>query len=302
MTTATRQAPFFSVIVPTYNRAEKVVLAVNSILGQTFRDYEVIMVDDGSTDNTQGLMAELVKENPAIRYFYKKNEERSIARNFGIQHAFGKYVTFLDSDDVIYNNHLSTAYELLKRNAFPEIGHLGYELIDESGNVILKRNNFDASFKEQLIHENIAHANAIFIRRDIATAINFIPSPAAIVSEDWYVWLRLAARYPFYFDNTITSAVVHHRNRSLLNIDPDKLIASTDTIVDYLKRDEAFLKAYKSKVAYHLSNHYTFLTLILALSKNRRLSTLKYLAKAIRYDAQVVFRRRFLATIKHWLW
>ncbi|WP_276373180.1 glycosyltransferase family A protein [Chryseolinea sp. H1M3-3] len=292
-------APFFSIVVPTYNRAVRLLEAIKTILAQQYSSYEIIVVDDGSTDNTKLVISEMSEKIPSIRYFFKDNQERSIARNYGIMQARGKYVGFLDSDDVLYPNHLKVAYELLQRNSFPEVGHLGYEFVDEQGARILVRNTFDNSFKEKLIDENIIHGNAIFIRRDIATEINFIPSSSAILSEDWYVWLRLAARYPFYFDNTVTSAVVQHEARSLMNINPDKLIASTDTIVAYLKKDLPFLRAYKHKIAYHFANHYTFLTLILSLTKERRFDTIKYLLRAIRYDPTVILRKRFLASVKH---
>ncbi|MDH4088851.1 MAG: glycosyltransferase [Cyclobacteriaceae bacterium] len=292
--------PFFSIIIPTYNRAKYLPMAVHSLLVQDFRAFEIIVVDDGSTDETHAMIADLARKHPCIKYHFKNNEERSIARNYGILHATGQYIGFLDSDDKVYPNHLQVAHGLLERNDFPEVGHLGFESVSISGKKISISNQFDETYKEKLIHENITHGNAIFIRGDIARKINFIPSPSAILSEDWYLWLRLASRYPFYFDNTVTSSVVHHDARSLLNIDPDKLIASTNTIVRYLKRDKPFTTEYRHKTGYHYANHYTFLTLILALTKSRRLDTVKYLIRAIWYDPTVIIRRRFLASVKHW--
>jgi glycosyltransferase involved in cell wall biosynthesis len=292
--------PFFSIIIPTYNRSGHLNKAVTSIFAQSRIDFEVIVVDDGSTDNTKAIMLDYQRKDQRIRYFFKVNEERSIARNYGISKSLGKYVCFLDSDDILYSNHFEVAYDLLKRNSFPEVGHLGFKLVDELHNVISVRDNLDESFKSKLIYENILHGNAIFVRRDIANEINFIPSPFAILSEDWYLWLRLAARYPFCFDNTITSAVVQHDERSLMKIDPDKLIASTNIIVEYLKRDKPFLKEYKGKTSSHFANHYTFLSLILALTKSRRYDTIKYLMTSVGYDPMVIFRKRFLASIKHW--
>jgi glycosyltransferase involved in cell wall biosynthesis len=294
-----KKPPFFSIIIPTYNRAPFVSIAIRSILVQEFTDYEIIVVDDGSTDQTREVVEELMDGKTVIKYYFKINEERSIARNYGIERASGTYIGFLDSDDIQYHNHLTVAFELLKQNAFPEVGNLGYEFKDAAGKVLIVRNNFNESFRDELIHENKLHGNAIFIRRDIAEKVNFIPSSLAIVSEDWYVWLRLAARYPFHFNNTVTSAVIQHEGRSLRNINPDKLIASTNIIVEYLKKDIQFLKEYKDKVSYHFANHYTFLALILALTKSRRRETIGYLIKAIRYDPGVVLRKRFLASIKH---
>ena len=150
-----------------------------------------------------------------------------------------------------------------------------------------------------MIYENILHCNAIFIRGDVAKEINFIPSASANISEDWYLWLRLASRFKFYFDNTVTSAVIQHKQRSLMNIDPDKLVASTHIVVKYLKMDIPFLKKYKDKIGYHFANHFTFLALTLSLTRPRRWDTFKYLLKAIEYDPTVIFRKRFLASVKH---
>ena len=180
--------PFFSIVIPTYNRAEKLVKAVNSILEQEFFRYEIIVVDDGSTDSTQDMVADLINRDNRIKYFFKENEERSIARNYGIMRASGKYVSFLDSDDFLYKNHLTVAHALLEMNAFPEVGHLGFKLVNELGDSILVRSDFDDSFKSRLIVENIFSINSIFIRRDIVTEVNFIPSPLATISEDWYLY------------------------------------------------------------------------------------------------------------------
>jgi len=253
--TSPEERPFFSIIVPAYNRATYLPSTLQSILNQKFPNFEVIVVDDGSTDNTKEIVKRAAEMDSRIHYFFKENEERSIARNFGIMKSSGIYVGFLDSDDILYPNHLTVAHELVMKNNFPEVGLLGSELIDASGQSILIRNYFNDSFTKDLIYENKILSNAILIRRDIAIKINFIPSRDAILSEDWYLWLRLAARYQFYFDNMVTSAAVHHRERSLENINPDSLIASTNIIVEYLKKDAAFLNAYRGKVNHHFANH-----------------------------------------------
>lgn len=88
---------FVSVIIPTYNRAYCVVEAIESVLGQTFQDFELIVVDDGSTDATAEVLAPYVDR---IRYIYQKNAGVSAARNTGIRAARGQWIAFLDSDDV----------------------------------------------------------------------------------------------------------------------------------------------------------------------------------------------------------
>jgi glycosyltransferase involved in cell wall biosynthesis len=294
-----QRQPFFSIVVPTYNRKKFLPIALNSLLLQRFSDFEIIVVDDGSSDGTKDAISSMISSDPRIKYYYKENEERSIARNFGISLAKGKYIGFLDSDDRVYPNHLEVAHKLLLRNSFPPIGHLGYEIVDEKHETILIRNNLDERIKEKLIEENVLHGNAIFVRREVANEFKFIHSRYAIVSEDWYVWLRLVVRYNICVDNTVTSTVFHHKSRSLLNINPELLVTSTEILIEHLKMDDLFCSAYRDRIGYHFSNHYTLLTLILALSKRQKGKTIKYLCKALSYDFRVVFRRRFLASIKH---
>jgi glycosyltransferase involved in cell wall biosynthesis len=290
-------APFFSIVIPTFNRADRIILAVNSVLQQTFEDFEAIIVDDGSTDETEKIVKEI--SDHRIRYFKKENEERSIARNFGISNAKGKYINFLDSDDQFYVHHLETAYQLLNKNHFPEICHLGYETINEKGEILERHANLDEHIEKRILDENVLSCNSIFIQRNIVLEHSFLHSRQAVISEDWYLWLKLIARYKVYYDNTVTSAVVEHEQRSLRNINPDKLIASTEVIIKSLKEDKVFKSKYGKGVNYFFSNQYTMVALILALSKQRRLDTLKYLLKSVQQDWRVIFRRRFLASIKH---
>jgi len=88
-----------SVIIPTYNRAVFVLKAIESVLAQTFTDYEIIVVDDGSTDNTDQQVANLVKSNEKVRYYKIVNQGVSFARNFGVDQSRGEWLAFLDSDD-----------------------------------------------------------------------------------------------------------------------------------------------------------------------------------------------------------
>ena len=105
-------SPFFSVVIPTYNRAAFIGATLNSVLTQTFPHLEILVVDDGSHDNT----AEVVGSypDPRLRYYYKENAERGAARNYGLARAVGEYVIFLDSDDIFHPNHLSTLYAAIE--------------------------------------------------------------------------------------------------------------------------------------------------------------------------------------------
>src|SRR6185312_11309056 len=102
--------PFFTVIIPTYNREKLLQRAIESVLAQTEQDFEIIIVDDGSKDNTK----ELVKKYKTVRYYIKKHEGAAAAKNFGISKVKGEFITFLDSDDAYLPQHLKTRKEFLK--------------------------------------------------------------------------------------------------------------------------------------------------------------------------------------------
>src|SRR6187431_742724 len=99
---------FFSVIIPTYNRAHFILEAVDSILAQNYSSFEAIIVDDGSTDNTRSVIENKYARDTRVRYFQKKNEERGAARNFGLKEAKGNYAVFFDSDDWMQPHYLDT--------------------------------------------------------------------------------------------------------------------------------------------------------------------------------------------------
>lgn len=107
-----KTAPAISVVIPAFNRGYVIDKAIASVLNQTFKDYEIIVVDDGSTDNTQDVVKNINDER--IRYLYQNNGGGSKARNTGIDAARGKYIAFLDSDDVFLPHHLENAFPVLE--------------------------------------------------------------------------------------------------------------------------------------------------------------------------------------------
>lgn len=289
--------PFFSIVIPTFNRADFIVDAIKSVLSQTFKDFELIVVDDGSQDDTEKVVAGF--GDSRIVYFKKKNEERSIAKNYGIAKAGGRYINFLDSDDKFYANHLECAHKLLTRNNLPELGHLGYEIVKENG-VRFRRNDLDENVLDTILHDNILHGNAIFIRRDIALSHQFLNDPNAFISEDWHLWLCLLSRYSIHFDNSVTSMVTEHDGRSLKSIDPERLVYCVELIIADLKKDAAFSGKFGKRTALFYSDQYTFVALLMSLNK-KRMKVWRYLRKALAEDPSVLIRRRFLASVKYFL-
>jgi glycosyltransferase involved in cell wall biosynthesis len=187
---------FFSIIIPTYNRASFLGNTIVSVLQQNFWDWEVIIVDDGSLDNTE----EVVKsfDDLRIKYLYKQNEERSIARNYGIQQASGQYICFLDSDDEYYPDHLSSLYKKIESENFP-VGVFNTGMIEFRNGEKIPRPVFNSSEYKHPVYfvwEKFMLPTSVCVHREILEKNKF---PEQFhVWEDTHLWLRILIQYPFF--------------------------------------------------------------------------------------------------------
>lgn len=289
-------SPFFSLIIPSYNRAHFISFSIESVLKQTYTDFELIIVDDGSTDNTE----EIVKSfnDTRIHYYKKKNEERGAARNYGTKKSRGQYLNFFDSDDLLYPHHLKTAFEFVKNKNNPEVFHLGYEIKNDENKVQKKINNIRGDIKNILLNEgNILSCNGVFLQRNIALQFNFNEDRGLSGSEDYELWLRLAARYKIHFSNTITSIIINHSARSVLVTEKNKLLKRIHLLISYIYKDAEFNRKFMNYKNLLEASSFTYVAIHLALSKHK-LGSLKYLFLALLKYPPIIITKRFFAIIK----
>ena len=286
----------FSIIIPTHNRASRIKTSINSILGQTYSDFEILIVDDGSTDNTEDVVKSI--NDPRIRYFKKQNKERAIARNYGILRAQGDYLTFLDSDDLVYPNHFEIASCIIQEQGNPEWFHLGYEVKDEKGKILRQENKRRGNLGEQLLTGNHLSCIGVFVRKDIIQQNLFNEDPDLIGSEDYELWLRLAAQFPLYYSNEITSCVIQHSQRSVISsFDSNKLEKRIGKIIVIVATNKIFTPNQQNAFIAH---RYLYLALHLALLKERQ-KAIKYFLDAIKLKPQLIFHRKTAGFVKNLL-
>jgi glycosyltransferase involved in cell wall biosynthesis len=288
---------YFSIILPTYNRAAFLPRAIQSVLDQTFTNFELIIVDDGSTDNTAELVAGY--SDSRLRYFKKENEERSIARNFGIAKAHGHYVCFLDSDDRLYTNHFSEAFVFVKSKINPEVFHLDYESIDEGGIRKSRNRPLPDTVNKVLIVENKLSCNGVFIRRDIALQFNFIHHRYAVYAEDTNLWIRLAARYTFHHISVITSVINIHERRSAIVVDPFILLRSTLLFASSLVDDVAVSERFGKKRVQNLIASRYLLAALYFSEKGIHNWACSLLIKSLNKNGLTLSSRTFWAVIRN---
>jgi glycosyltransferase involved in cell wall biosynthesis len=185
--------PFFSIILPTYNRASLLPGSIGSVIKQSYQGWELVVVDDGSTDNTQDVVKSF--NDPRIKYVYQNNSERSAARNKGIDYASGTWICFLDSDDEYLPEHLEVLNIFLMNNSAPRFIVTG-SIIDYKHSQ--KKHPLMDKNANQLIElaTKFVLMNSICVHKQLLEKERFNTSYS--LWEDTHLWLRIAAQYPVY--------------------------------------------------------------------------------------------------------
>ncbi len=177
--------PLVSVIIPTYNSGRYIKEAIDSVLAQTYKNLEIIVIDDGSMDDTRTVLEQYAGK---IKYFYKKNGGPASARNLGIKNSKGEYIAFLDSDDI----WLTDKINLQLQEMSPDTGLIG------SGTHEGNKSNFfitDITYVGLLIKNAFANSGTL-VRRECFNKVGFFDESDKFKAvEDWDMWLRIAREY-----------------------------------------------------------------------------------------------------------
>jgi glycosyltransferase involved in cell wall biosynthesis len=288
---------FFSIIIPTYNRSEFVINSINSVLSQTYENFELIIVDDGSTDDTEAVVSKI--KDRRLHYYKKENAERGAARNYGVNIAQGEYINFLDSDDLLYENHLSVALNFIETEENLWFFHLGYDIKTSDGILMSQVDNLSENVGFKLIKGNNLSCNGVFLRKDILIENRFSEVRDLSGFEDWELWLRLVSRYKLYYRNTITSTVINHDMRSVLSSDKEALIRRQELLLESLAKDKIFNDFFGHQTYVLQASLHTYVALHLAITKKYRKDAIRYLLKGLKLNPKEIFTRRFFAIIKH---
>ena len=209
--------PFFSIVLPTYNRASFLQRSISSVLNQTFTDFELIIIDDASTDNTKDVIETFNDER--IRYFKNgKNRERSVSRNKGIELSRGKYICFLDSDDIYRPEHLSGFSDFIIKENQPKIFlYSGFQrnFISDESKIVLEQLTENDNVIEWLIQKQLPPPSTVCIHKDIL--LQFCFNPLLRINEDLELWVRIATTYQIKCIRQITVDFTIHGGNTCFN-------------------------------------------------------------------------------------
>ncbi|MEM6698061.1 MAG: glycosyltransferase family A protein [Bacteroidota bacterium] len=212
--------PFFSIVIPSFNRSAFIENTVRSVLQQSFQDFEVVVVDDGSTDDTAQKM-EVLQEQYAnkIRYFFQENEERGKARNVGIKNALGTYIVFLDSDDLMRENHLETLYKHIQQQQNLTFLATKYELrsLETGISLNIPLQNFPQGFYDyKTLLEGNHFACNFAVCKETLTHL-FEEDRAYASAEDWVFLMRNLQEHQIFLIDELTITMIDHAGRSMKN-------------------------------------------------------------------------------------
>jgi glycosyltransferase involved in cell wall biosynthesis len=202
--------PTVTVVIPTYNRKALLIEALESVWAQTFRDHEVLVVDDGSTDETERALARF---KDRVRYLYKANGGVSSARNLAIREAHGSLIAFLDSDDLWESNFLQVTTAYLAQHADIAMVSTGWRTHPGGHRwPPIKAPLLHGRLLSHLMQTRMVRTSAVVARRQALLDVGLFDENLE-VAEDLDMWLKIAARYPTAFLNVHLSWGRRHDER-----------------------------------------------------------------------------------------
>ena len=213
----------FSVIIPIYNRADFIENSICSVIEQTYSKFEIICVNDGSTDKTENIIKSLQKKENRINLItLDKNQGRCIARNIGIKNAKGDWISFLDSDDLYLKNHLETLNELILKNQ-NYFAYCTSQVLNNEKIQLLKNEKISKLKLSDFLRSNPIQINQLCIKKDINI---FFPNERIPYGEDWLFFRLICLNHVILKTSRVTNVLFEHENRSMNKMNWVKFVES----------------------------------------------------------------------------
>ncbi|EOO9481614.1 glycosyltransferase family 2 protein, partial [Escherichia coli] len=180
-----------SVVIPVYNCGKTIKETINSILIQTGISFEIIVIDDGSNDETARIVNEICDER--IKYFYQNNSGISVALNNGIKRAAAKYIARIDGDDIALPTRLETQFYMLESNPDVAMVASAVEFINDDGIVIGRSFPYTSKYfiRDVLSHHNIYAHPSVMFRKKTILSVGGYNSLLSGYCEDYYLWMQI---------------------------------------------------------------------------------------------------------------
>lgn len=208
--------PKVSVIIPTYNRADLLPRTITSVLNQTFKNFELIVVDDGSTDNTKHVVKDFIKQDKRVHYMYQENSGAPAGpTNRGIRLSNGKYIAILQHDDEWLEKKLEKQVHFFDKSTNKKLGFIGCHALvvyKDGSSKIQKLKKYQNLTQAFLCGNVIPYPSAVMMKKDSIHAVGLFDEKFKI-ADDWDMWLRMSLHYEFDFvDEVLFRYYIHGQN------------------------------------------------------------------------------------------
>jgi glycosyltransferase involved in cell wall biosynthesis len=248
-------SPLVSVIIPVYNREKFINASIESVLNQTYKNIELIVIDDGSSDNTINILNGI--NDSRLRIYSQPNRGRSVARNFALNLAKGKYIAFLDSDDIYLPQKIQLQVDFLEKNKKYSVMYTSATCVGENGESL----NFEyRASKSGWIYNDIAYFLPITV---ILPTVMFEKTVYLKVGgfdeflhrfEDVDLWRKISKYYEFYAMNVVTCEIRTHNDNVIYNQNPETIIQNLERYVDKILNEDR--KIYRANGLKKLYDYY----------------------------------------------
>lgn len=286
-----------SVIVPVYNVEKYLKECVDSLINQTYKNIEIILVDDGSTDGSSLICDEIAKKDDRIQVYHKKNGGLSDARNYGIEKAAGSYICFVDSDDYVEKDYINSMFQNIKKYN-TRIAACGYCHLYENGGI--KEINFQnikkiyygdeaQKYLNIIGYFNVSSCNKLFEKK----LFNDIRFPVGKKSEDWFVMYKLIEKANSIYYDSDSKYIYRQRAGSITKgskPNTDAMLAAKEVFAHF--KNNKIVKPYAAQsLAFAIIGIYNFELCNNDVSKKEYIDEIRCLKKEITYDELSISRK-----------
>lgn len=290
--------PTISVIIPVYNGEKTIRETIESVLNQTFTDFELIIINDGSQDSTLAIVESII--DPRLKVYSYKNAGLPQSRNRGIEKALGEYISFLDADDLWTPDKLESQWQALQDHPQASVAYSWTEWIDESGQPLGQGRYITANgdvYEKLLLNDFIGSGSNPLIQRQALLKVgNFDDTGSIYGVEDWDMWLRLAAHYQFV--NVPERQILYRKSNVSMSANVARMEKSSLKVIEKaLMNSPKSLQHLKKKCLGDRYKYLTFRSLEHPLERKRSFSAIRFLIKTIIFEPSILLRTKLMLIV-----
>jgi len=248
-----------SIIVPLYNSEKTILPTFNSLVNSSYKNIEILLIDDGSNDNTKSICEEFVKIYNNVKYFRKKNGGVASARNFGISKARGQFIALCDHDDYWVPNKLEKQIVLFQNNNVGVV-YSGSYTLDDSG--IMKKRIYDRYYEGacsmRILVDNCIPASSVVIRKECLNSVGFFEENRLLSGvDDKHLWVRISKEY-----NVLAvreELIIHRTGSNCYSFQEDKMFDAEIFCLEDLKKyisDQSGYELFMRRAFKNVYSHY----------------------------------------------